>query len=84
MATPPRTDPTCPVCSKPIISGSLVLYQHGEFLHVRCVNRTLGLKAMEEAERAKESQARAAEIQERAARLVEEAKRLRKRPDAAD
>lgn len=33
----PQADPTCPVCLKPVKPGSLVVYRHGEMVHVRCV-----------------------------------------------
>ena len=28
--------PLCPVCSKPIDEGSVVVYRHGELIHMEC------------------------------------------------
>jgi hypothetical protein len=75
MATVP--DPACPVCSKAIRSGSVVLFEHGELFHVACRSRTLELTAIEEVDRAKAAE-------ERAARLVVEASRLRAKRPADD
>jgi hypothetical protein len=58
-------DPTCPLCSKPVRSGSFVLYEHGELLHVVCRSRVLQVTAMD-------SVARADAAQQRAAHLVRE------------
>jgi hypothetical protein len=57
MATAP--DPACPVCSKAIRSGSVVLFEHGELFHVACRSRTLELTAIEEVDRAKAAEERA-------------------------
>src|SRR5262245_22865589 len=61
-------EPVCPVCSKPVRSGTLVLFEHGELFHVRCRSRTLELTAMREVDRARIAQ-------ERAARFLAEAER---------
>jgi hypothetical protein len=58
--------PGCPACSRPILSGRLVFYQHGELFHVRCASEALGLKIAEMAERARDAQTRAAEEKARA------------------
>jgi hypothetical protein len=56
MGAPPRqgpeADPTCPVCSKPVKAGSLVVSRHGEVVHVRCVTEVLDSKAVQQANRA--------------------------------
>src|SRR5262245_28430387 len=70
MATIP--DPACPVCSKPVRSGSLVLFEHGEIFHVACRSRSLELAAMEGVHRAKTAQ-------QRSLHLVEETSRRRAR-----
>jgi hypothetical protein len=75
MATAP--DPACPVCSKAIRSGSLVLFEHGELFHVACRSRTLERAAIEEVDRATVAE-------ERAARLIEETTRRRATRPAAD
>jgi hypothetical protein len=64
--------PVCPVCSKSIRSGTLVLYELGDLFHVSCRSRTLELAAMEEVDRARATQARSA-------RVLEDAERSRTR-----
>jgi hypothetical protein len=59
------------LCSKPIRSGSFVLLEHGELLHVRCRSRILEEEAMETA-------ARAEAAQDRSARLMLQNLRLRR------
>jgi hypothetical protein len=44
MADAPRrgrvaAEPICPLCAKPVTSGSLVVFQQGELFHVRCLSR---------------------------------------------
>jgi hypothetical protein len=56
----PQREPICPLCSKPIRSGSLVIFEHGEYFHVRCRSRAVELAAMDAAERADSGRARAA------------------------
>jgi hypothetical protein len=68
----PGSPPVCPVCSKAIRSGTLVLFEDGEFFHVRCRSRTLELTAMDEVDRARTAK-------ERAVRLLEDARRRRAR-----
>ena len=75
---PDRSDPACPICSKPVQSGSLVLLQHGELIHIRCVSHNLDIKTKEEWERSKDAKARALEAIERAARLIQEAQQRRR------
>jgi hypothetical protein len=70
-------DPVCPTCSKPLASGSLVLYQHGAFFHVRCVSQALGLAAAEASDDVGEAKSRAVETMARSARLLEKARRIR-------
>jgi hypothetical protein len=70
-----ETPPVCPVCSKVVQSGTLVLYEDGHLFHVRCRSRTLELTAMEEADRARVAR-------QRAERLLEEARRRRTRPQS--
>jgi hypothetical protein len=55
----PIPPPVCPVCSKPVRSGTLVLYEEGDLFHVTCRTRALGMKAMEQVDRAKAAQSRA-------------------------
>jgi hypothetical protein len=59
------TGPACALCSKPFVSGSLIRFEHGEFVHVYCRTRVLEAAAMDQV-------ARADALQERAARLVAE------------
>jgi hypothetical protein len=73
-----RSDPACPICSKPVESGSLVLFQHGELIHIRCVSHNLGIKTKEEWDRSKDAKAQALEAIERAARLIQEAQPRRR------
>src|SRR5262245_56667130 len=77
MAVSTPSDPICSICSKPVRSGSLVLYQGGEFFHVPCRSRATDLKAMEEVERARNAQGRAL-------RLVDDTKRRRALHDPTD
>jgi hypothetical protein len=71
-------DPSCPICSKPIKAGSLVLFQHGELFHVACVSRLSQRRARELADGSAGARARAASNVERAIDLVGAAKRLRR------
>jgi hypothetical protein len=48
----PEADPTCPVCSRSVKPGSLVVSRHGEVVHVRCVTEVLDSKAVQQANRA--------------------------------
>ena len=54
-----RPAPTCPVCSKPVRSGSLVLFQHGALIHVRCRRHALGVTIAETGDQSREARARA-------------------------
>jgi hypothetical protein len=72
-----QPDPACPLCSKPITSGNLVLFEHGELFHVRCMSERLGLSVMREADRARSARTRASQNLDRAAHLLEELKRVR-------
>ena len=69
-ADSPPSDSACPVCSKPIRSGSVVLFEHGELFHVHCRSRQLQLRALEQVDRAEAAR-------ERAARRLEDAHRVR-------
>jgi hypothetical protein len=60
------SNPYCPICSKRVTSRSLVLFQHGELIHVGCASRKEQLRAMEECERAAAAQASTAESVARA------------------
>ena len=73
-----RSEPACPICSKPVVSGSLVLFQHGELIHIRCVSHDLRIKTTQELERSKAAKAQALEAIERAARLIQEAQQRRR------
>lgn len=64
------SDPACPACSKPVRSGSLVLFEHGELFHVSCRSRQLQLRALEQVDRAEA-------VREHAARRLEDAHRVR-------
>jgi hypothetical protein len=75
-ANPP--DPVCPTCSKPVTSDSLVLFEHGEMYHVRCMSQAHQLRAINQADRARHAQAKSAENITRARRLIEEASRLQR------
>jgi hypothetical protein len=75
----PIRDPNCPVCSKAIKAGSLVLFQHGELFHFACMGRVARMRSIELGDRAARARARAAQNVERAAELVEAASRLRER-----
>ena len=63
--------PACPACSKPVRSGTLVLYEHGDLFHVTCRARTLETTAMVQVDRAQTAQSRST-------RLLEEAERRRR------
>jgi hypothetical protein len=67
------TDPVCPTCSKAVTVGSLVLFQHGELIHVRCASAEALLRAMEQSEGGVSVQATVEENVVRAKRLSEEA-----------
>jgi hypothetical protein len=69
-ADSPPSDSACPVCSKPIRSGSVVLFEHSELFHVHCRSRQLQLRALEQVDRAEAAR-------ERAARRLEDAHRVR-------
>ena len=66
-------EPFCPICSKPVTSGSLVLFQHGELFHLTCSSHEGQHRAMEQTDRAECVQARAVENVARAKELIEEA-----------
>jgi hypothetical protein len=66
----PVSTPACPVCSKPVRSGTLVLYEHGDLYHVTCRARTLEANSREQVDRARVAKTRAV-------RLVEDAERRR-------
>jgi hypothetical protein len=70
-----RSAPTCPVCSKPVRSGSLVLFQYGALIHVRCRRHAFGLTIAQTSDQSWE--AKAVEVSERAAWLIDELKRHR-------
>ncbi len=55
----PIPPPVCPICSKPVRSGTLVLYEQGDLFHVTCRSRMLVMKAIEQVDRAKTAQNRA-------------------------
>jgi hypothetical protein len=76
----PQADPTCPLCSKGITSGSLVLFEHGDLFHIRCMTERLGYSTLREMDRAREARTRAVENLDRSARLLEELRRTRKSP----
>src|SRR5438093_972836 len=95
MGVPPL-DPTCPICSKPITSGSLVLLDHGELFHLGCRSQTLELAAMEEVADARATRTQAIRLRvkakrrranrEQAAHLIESIRRqpvARTRPAGA-
>lgn len=54
------TDPICSLCSKPIPSGSVVVFERGRLFHVRCRSRELELTAMQNLERAERLRSEAA------------------------
>src|SRR5262245_18471192 len=64
-------DLACPACSKPFRSGSLVLFQDGEIIHIRCRTQALRLDAIEEVERAHVAQERSAQLLDEVARRRE-------------
>jgi hypothetical protein len=70
MAPVPLPEPICLICSKPLRSGTLVLYEHGELFHLACRSYSATLKAVEQVDRA-------ITAQRVAARLVEETARRR-------
>jgi hypothetical protein len=72
----PIRDPSCPICSKPLKAGSLVLFQHGELFHIGCAGRATQARAMELGDRSAKAQACAAQTVERSTELVEAARRL--------
>jgi hypothetical protein len=65
---PSPSEPICPLCSKSIRSGSVVVFEHGELFHVRCRSRDLELGAMQNLERAGHLRAQAVSTVEDAAR----------------
>jgi hypothetical protein len=65
MAPVPLPEPICLICSKPLRSGTRVLYEHGELFHLACRSYSATLKAVEQVDRA-------ITAQRVAARLVEE------------
>jgi hypothetical protein len=64
----PPPDSPCAVCSKPIRSGSLVVYEHGELFHVACRSRRLALASIEHVDGAQT-------VGQRAVRLIDDARR---------
>jgi hypothetical protein len=74
---PPESDPVCPLCSKPVRSGTLVHYQHGEFFHLWCRTRQSQQRTLEEVDRAQAAKARARELIDAAARAQAAARRFR-------
>jgi hypothetical protein len=64
------TDPICSLCSKPVASGSVVVFERGRLFHVRCRSRELELTAMQNLERAER-------LKSQAAATVEEVTRRR-------
>src|SRR5262245_35240089 len=76
---PPPSGASCAICSKPIRSGSLVVYQHGELRHVTCGSQTVRLGALEGAEEARRARLRAATLVDAAARWITRA-RVRRSP----
>jgi hypothetical protein len=69
MREPPRPpDPSCFLCSKPVRSGTLVMYEHGELFHVWCRSQRSQLAAIEHVERATAAHKRAVELLEEARR----------------
>lgn len=56
------SDPTCPICSKPVRSGGFVQSTDGEFFHLTCRSWYLQLRALEQVDRAKAAKDRAAQV----------------------
>src|SRR5688572_21781179 len=50
---------TCPFCAKPIMSGTVVVFEHGEFFHVGCQRRALERADLDAAGRAEVARTRA-------------------------
>jgi hypothetical protein len=77
----PNPDPTCLTCSKPIRSGSLVVYEHRELFHVACRSRVLQFTSIEQSDSAQTAK-------HRAVRLMDDARRAqtsrRSPPDTGD
>jgi hypothetical protein len=46
-----QPDLACPVCSKSVLSGSLVLLEHGELFHIQCRSQTLQLAVLDQIDR---------------------------------
>jgi hypothetical protein len=51
MAPVRLPEPICLICSKPLRSGTLVLYEHGELFHLACRSYSAMLKAVEQLDR---------------------------------
>jgi hypothetical protein len=66
-------EPPCAACSKPIRSGSLVMYEHGELFHLRCRTRIRLLSSLETLDRAQT-------VRQRAGRLIDEARQKQDAP----
>ena len=65
-------DSICQLCSKPISSGRLVFFEHGELFHLACRSRALRTRSLNVVDAAQTAQTRAAS-------LVAETDRLRRR-----
>jgi hypothetical protein len=61
MASLSSPDPACPICSKPVESGSFVWFEQGQFFHVGCVSRTEQRRTVQQASGFKDAVARAGE-----------------------
>src|SRR5262245_12556092 len=75
-AHPP--DPACPICSKPVQSGILVWFEHGEAVHVRCRSKVLQRTALHAVDRSQMAQQRAAQLVDEV--TTRRSRRLRPRP----
>ena len=67
---------TCLLCSKPIKSSSLVLFQHGDLFHVPCVSRAHELRLSEVGAVASHERARVAAAVKRTTDLTKKLRRL--------
>src|SRR5262245_46144814 len=75
-------DPVCPLCSKPVRPGGLVVFEHGELFHVQCRSQQLRLRSLERIDHAEAAQKRAARLVDRASRSHAARTRARAARDA--
>jgi hypothetical protein len=63
-AAPPlgRADPVCRACSEPVASGTLRLYEGGDFYHASCRGRQRQLEALEHVNRTEATPSEAARL----------------------